>query len=711
MAWGEDGNGQLGIGTTKVAGPFGEAPWVFTPMAVNDLSNVTSVSAGYAHTLAVSEGGSVMAWGLNSDGQLGVASSAGPEVCEEAIWKKYEPCSTNPVVVPGLSGVRQVAAGGSHSLALLENGTVMAWGNNFYGQLGQGTTAGPEMCETPGYVDPVHSCSTSPIAVPGLTGVVAVAAGADTSFALLENGTVLGWGLNEFGDLGNGDAGVEPCGDGASRCNLTPTPASGLSHVTAIASGRAHSLALLSDGTVMAWGSNNTGEIGDGSQQDAYVPVPVMGLTDVTAVAAGSNDSVALLADGTVDDWGDNSYGQLGVGTSTGPERCSLAAPSLPCSTAPVSVSGLTDVTGISAGFEHDLALLGDGTVEAWGYNEYGSLGTGTYGPEFCREAAGQEGESCSRTPAAVEGLTGVSAIAVNAGADDSFAYGPLTPVVTGLSGGEAGAQALKAAVSERRSQAFAASESGGSQLGGTYVTIAGSDLSGATSVRFGATPAESFTVKSLRTIAAVSPPGTGTVDIVVTTPRGESAIGPADRFTYTAPTVTRVKPSTGDSAGGTAVTITGVGFTGATAVRFGTREAQSFTVDSATSIMAVTPVGTVGPAEVTVTAGGTSEPTARSGFGYKGLRITEVAPAAGPPAGGTQVSITGSGFALGAGTSFLFGKTPASAVDCSSSTSCLATSPPSVKRSTKPVVVAVSASVQKIKNTKLRTGESFTYQ
>ena len=711
MAWGEDGNGQLGIGTTWVTGPFGEAPWVFAPMAVEDLSDVTSVSAGYAHTLAVGEGGSVMAWGLNSDGQLGVGSSAGPEACEEVISKKVEPCSTTPVAVPGLSGVKQVAAGGSHSLALLENGTVLAWGNNFYGQLGQGTIDGPETCETPGYTNPVHSCSTSPIAVPGLTGVVAVAAGANASFALLENGTVLGWGLNEFGELGDGDAGVEPCGEGASRCNLAPTPVSGLSHVTAIASGQAHSLALLSDGTVMAWGSNNTGEIGDGSQQDAYVPEPVTGLAGVTAIAAGSDDSVALLGDGTVADWGDNTYGQLGDGTSTGPEHCSLAAPTIPCSTVPVAVSGLAGVTGISAGFEHDLALLGDGTVDAWGYNEYGSLGTGTYGPEFCREAAGQEGESCSRTPVAVEGLTGVSAIAVNAGADDSFAYGPLTPVITGLSGGEAGAQAQKAADGERSSHALTTSESGGSQLGGTYVTIAGSDLSGATSVRFGATPAESFTVKSLHKIAAVSPPGTGTVDIVVTTPRGESAIGPADRFTYTAPTVTRVKPSNGDSAGNTAITITGTGFTGATAVRFGTREAQSFTVNSATSITAVTPPDTVGSTQVTVTAGGTSEPTARSGFEYKGLRITEVAPAVGPAAGGTQVSITGSGFALGAGTSFLFGKTPAAAVDCSSSTSCLLTSPPSVKRSSKPVVVSVSASVQKIKNTKLRTGETFTYQ
>jgi hypothetical protein len=155
-----------------------------------------------------------------------------------------------------------------------------------------------------------------------------------------------------------------------------------------------------------------------------------------------------------------------------------------------------------------------------------------------------------------------------------------------------------------------------GSATGGTTVTLTGTDLGEATSVTFGPTAATSFAVISESSIIAVSPPGTETVDVTVATPGGTSATSSADQFTY-GPTVSQVKPSHGPPGGGTSATITGTGFTGATAVMFGSTSAKSFTVNSATSITAVSPQekGTV---DVTVTTpAGTSPTSAADQFTY----------------------------------------------------------------------------------------------
>jgi hypothetical protein len=149
-----------------------------------------------------------------------------------------------------------------------------------------------------------------------------------------------------------------------------------------------------------------------------------------------------------------------------------------------------------------------------------------------------------------------------------------------------------------------------GPASGGTSVTITGSNLSGATAVKFGSTNATSFTVNSETSITAVSPAGTGTVDVTVTTAAGTSPTSPADQFTY-GPTVTKVEPNRGSPSGGTTVTITGTSFTGATAVEFGTTSAKSFTVNSATSITAVSPkVKGTSTVDVTVTTPSGTSPT-----------------------------------------------------------------------------------------------------
>jgi RHS repeat-associated protein len=269
-AWGQNIDGQLGNGTTTNAD---------TPQKIDSLSSAVAVAAGSAHSLALKSDGTVWAWGSNQYGQLGNGSTTN---------------SSTPVQVDDLSDVTAISAGagGSHSLALKSDGTVWAWGYNAYGQLGNGT----------------KTSSDTPVQVSGLSGVVAIAAGADHSLALKSDGTVWAWGFNNDGQLGN---------TSVSSTSSTPVQVSGLSDVIAIASGGNTSLALKSDGTVWAWGQNNYGQVGNGTTTMQATPVQVSGLTGVTAIAEGGHHSIALKSNGTVWTWGYNYYGQLGNGTKT----------------------------------------------------------------------------------------------------------------------------------------------------------------------------------------------------------------------------------------------------------------------------------------------------------------------------------------------------------------------------------------------------------
>ena len=167
VAWGQNVYRQLGNGSAESLSDV--------PGPVTGLKFVTAVAAGGRHSLALLANGSVVGWGYNAFGQLGDESTGAASV---------------PVAVKDLSGVKAIAAGGDHSLALLGNGTLMAWGDDESGQLGNGKTS----------EEPVEL----PVAVKGLTGVKAIAAGAGDSLALLNNGTVWAWGEGEAGELGNG---------------------------------------------------------------------------------------------------------------------------------------------------------------------------------------------------------------------------------------------------------------------------------------------------------------------------------------------------------------------------------------------------------------------------------------------------------------------------------------------------------------------------
>jgi alpha-tubulin suppressor-like RCC1 family protein len=390
------------------------------------------------------------AWGLNQSGQLGNGTT-GPEKC----GSEQKRCSTTPVAVTGLSGVTAVAGADETSLALLESRTVMAWGLGTLGQLGNGATENssvPVAVCAPGETAPCAkelsgvtaiaageshnlallengtvvawgSSSDVPVAVSGLSGVTAIAAGGAHSLALLSDGTVEAWGQNGEGQLG----------DGGTVSSDSPVPVSGLSGVTAVAAGQAYSLALLSNGTVVAWGKNFFGQLGDGGEANSDVPVPVCPpgekapcanhLSGVKTISAGREHALALLSNGTVFAWGNNSVGQLGDGSHTGPEGCGPTT-AQPCAKSPVKVNGLTGVTAVSGGGRHSLALLSNGAAMAWGENELGQLGVGTStGPEPC----GPTATPCSTTPVAVSTHGGV-AVGIAAGGEHSLAFGPKPP-------------------------------------------------------------------------------------------------------------------------------------------------------------------------------------------------------------------------------------------------------------------------------------------
>jgi alpha-tubulin suppressor-like RCC1 family protein len=266
-----------------------------------------------------------------------------------------------PEQVPGISGVTAISAGGGHALAIKSDRTAWAWGSNFYGQLGDGTT----------------TYRATPVWVSSLNSVAEVSAGGSHSLAIASGFYPWAWGGNSRGQLG----------DGTTENRTTPVPVSPLAngYFQMVSGGEQHSLAVKNDMTVWAWGCNRYGQLGDGTLTDSAIPLQVSGLDQVVAVAGGADHSLALKRDGTVWAWGLNSAGQLGIGT---PDTNKVT---------PVQIPGLSGVTAIDAGYDHSLALKSDGTVWAWGYNAYGQLGDGT--------------TTNRKSPVQVSSLSGVRAV------------------------------------------------------------------------------------------------------------------------------------------------------------------------------------------------------------------------------------------------------------------------------------------------------------
>ncbi len=260
--WGENGDGQLGLGNTTDRK---------TPVQLTSLNNVIAIEAGITHSMALKSDGSVWNWGLDF---------ANP--------------STTPVQVIGLSNVIEVSPGGCHSMALKSDGSVWTWGWGVEGQLGNGLW---------GY----QVSEVNPIQVLNISNIISISAGFMYSMALKSDGSVWAWGRNNWGQIGN---------NGSSTITR-PVQVWTISNIEKISAGERHSMALKSDGSVWAWGNNDYGQLGDGTATNRTTPIQVSGLDDVIAIEAGGNHNIALKSDGTVLTWGDNRYGQIGDGTTT----------------------------------------------------------------------------------------------------------------------------------------------------------------------------------------------------------------------------------------------------------------------------------------------------------------------------------------------------------------------------------------------------------
>ncbi|MGW2408456.1 RCC1 domain-containing protein [Streptomyces sp. NPDC001739] len=331
--WGANGSYQLGDNSGMGRTRPGTVPGL-TGAYITSLSTGGD-GAGTGFGLALLSNGTVDAWGYNALGQLGDGTYTSPRAV--------------PCTVYGLEGVVGIAAGGGHCLALLGNGTVRGWGSNNYCQLG----------------DPSRNNHPTPVAVPGLEGVIAIAAGGNHSLALDNNGTVWTWGNNDAGQLGAGGT------IGTPWARATPERVPGLTGVQRIAAGANHSLAVMADQTVRAWGANAYGQLGNNTRNPSSTPVTPVQLGSVTEIIAGASHSVALMSDSTLQTWGYNLWGQLGNGSS-GSAAADRLVPG------PVNDSLATDITAMAAGNGHTLALRRDGTVLGWGYNNLGQLGDGS---------------------------------------------------------------------------------------------------------------------------------------------------------------------------------------------------------------------------------------------------------------------------------------------------------------------------------------------
>jgi alpha-tubulin suppressor-like RCC1 family protein len=392
-AWGANESGQLGNGGTSL--------YVNTPAPVKrasgslKLQRIVQVAADDVSSAARTQNGQVATWGSNLWGQLGVGVIRGPKHCVNSSDPKpteANSCSMLPVTVASPSGsghlneVVGIGQGENNGLAIRSGGTVWTWGLNDEGQLGIGTTSGPQSCKPyPRYA--AVGCSARPVEVKGpggegtLDNIVQVSGGESYTLALRSDGTVWAWGSDRFATLGQPSPVpgrcMVPFFGAATPCSTTPVQVSGengvgfLTNIVAIATSPTpngiSALALQSNGTVWAWGVDDMGQLGNGiSETLSSTPVQVLDpqgtgpLTGVVAIAEGGKYSMALLANGTVYDWGINDQGQLGVGNNAGPDHCTTD--NVPCSTLPVQVSNAAG-TGplrrvIGAGEEHSLAAV-----------------------------------------------------------------------------------------------------------------------------------------------------------------------------------------------------------------------------------------------------------------------------------------------------------------------------------------------------------------
>jgi alpha-tubulin suppressor-like RCC1 family protein len=294
---------------------------ILTLAPYSENAQIKAIAAGGFHTVALKIDGSLWAWGANGAGQVGDGTSGNSKV--------------SPVRVGTDNDWVEVVAGYAHTVALKSGGSLWAWGYNFRGALGDGTTAD----------------KFSPVRVGTGNDWVQIAAGDYHTVALKSDGTFWAWGANFYGQLG----------DGTTVDKLSPVRIGTDSNWAQIAAGQYHTVARKTDSTLWAWGDNTLGRLGDGTVTQRIAPVQIGSGTDWAQVDAGSGHTVALKNDGSLWAWGDNRSGQLGDGT-TGQKLL------------PVRIGTANDWTQIATGGQHTTAIKTDGSLWAWGANSNGQL-------------------------------------------------------------------------------------------------------------------------------------------------------------------------------------------------------------------------------------------------------------------------------------------------------------------------------------------------
>jgi alpha-tubulin suppressor-like RCC1 family protein len=359
------------------------------------------VAAGSHSCAVISE--RVYCWGENGWGQLGVDTSTGPENCAG------EPCSTRPLEVHGITNATQVTVNASDSCALLSTGEIECWGYDGDGELGNGTTEGPQICHDGNN----NACETTPVRVATINNATQVATASNSTCALLSTGGVDCWGTNALGALG----------DNSYDESATPVSVHGISTAVQVAANYGNACAVLSDGHVECWGINSYGVLGNGTSTPescdgnacSYTPVPVQGITNATHVSVGWDEACAVLSTGGVDCWGQDMNGELGNGTTVGYDPC---FPNVQCTTVAAQVTGLSDAASVTAGYEDVCSLLSTGKGECWGVNAFGALGIGrTTGPELCSDTTAP----CSTMPVVVKHLPKAKELAGGGGQADAY--------------------------------------------------------------------------------------------------------------------------------------------------------------------------------------------------------------------------------------------------------------------------------------------------
>lgn len=304
------------------------------PTKVGTAVNWTAVASGWNHTVALNSLGEIWAWGRNQFGQVGDGA---------VINRLY------PVMIVETGPWTNIAAGKYHTAAIKQDGTLWTWGYNAFGQLGKDPTTLP--------------FSQVPVQVGNDTDWLAIAAGANHTLALKQNGELWVWGHNGQGQLGNGTIASSYVPE---TVELPPDPdLPPGSKWVAVVGGTTHTLALASNGSLWAWGHNNNGELGINST--AYrrlTPKRVGSGTDWVSISANGSHSMARKTDGSLWSWGYNAYGQLGNGTETK-------------SIVPVQVGSGLDWAMPASGGVHSAAVKNDGTLWTWGFNGNGQLGDG----------------------------------------------------------------------------------------------------------------------------------------------------------------------------------------------------------------------------------------------------------------------------------------------------------------------------------------------